>query len=93
MPRRDVSFASAVSASSVISAPVGLHGELRTMPFVRGVMASRKSCAVSAKPSSARARTTTGSASANFTCSTSVGQPGACVMTSSPASNSVSAVL
>ena len=38
-------------------------------------------------------RTTTGVASASLTCSVSVGQYGACMMTSSPASNSVSAVL
>ena len=84
MPRAAAASARIVISASLISAPVGLHGELMMMAFVRAVMASMKGCAVIAKPSSACVRTTTGVASANLTCSVSVGHPGACVITSSP---------
>ena len=69
---------------SEISAPVGLPGELMMMPRVRGVMAARNGSARTVKPSSACVCTITGVASASLICSTSVGQPGMCVMTSSP---------
>ena len=93
MPRRAASLASSVSSPSEIRAPVGLHGELMMTPRVRGVIASRIGCALIAKPSLAGVRTSTGVASASFTCSVSDGQYGACVMTSSPGPNSASAVL
>ncbi len=63
------------------------------IPRVRGVTASRIVCACTAKPSSACVRASTGVASASFICSVSVGQNGACVITSSPGPNSDSAVL
>ena len=80
-------------SSSDISAPVGLPGELMMMPRVFGVNASRNVSARSRKPSSACVWTMTGVASASLICSTSVGQPGVCVMTSSPAPNSAIAAL
>ena len=70
-----------------MSAPVGLSGELMMMPRVRGVNAAIKVSARSRKPSSGLERTMTGVASASLICSTSVGQPGMCVMTSSPGPN------
>ena len=51
-PRRPASRASASDSS----APVGLPGELITMPRVRGVTAARSASAVSAKPSSSCVR-------------------------------------
>ncbi len=60
---------------------------------VRGVTASRIDCARIANPSSACVRASTGVASASLICSVSVGQYGACVITSSPGPKSVSAVL
>jgi hypothetical protein len=47
--------------------------------------------AVSANPSSACVRAMMGRAPASLICSTIVGHPGACVMTSSPGLNSASA--
>ena len=85
--------ASFVSSPSVISAPVGLAGELMMKPFVFGVIASISGCACSVKPSAALVRTTTGVASASLICSTIVGQPGTCVITSSPGPNTASAAL
>ena len=93
MPRRAASSPMARSAASEMSAPVGLPGELTMMPRVRGVMASTIGCARTVKPSSACVRTRTGVASASFTCSVSVGQYGACVITSSPGPKSDSAAL
>ena len=84
MPRCAASSATRARSSSLISAPVGLPGELMTMPRVRGVNAAMSVSACSRKPSSARVRTMTGVASASLICSTSVGQPGMCVITSSP---------
>ena len=86
-------FATLVSSSSLISAPVGFAGELMTMPFVRGVTAFRNRSADSVKPFSACAWTITGVASASLICSGIVGQPGACVITSSPGPNSASIAL
>ncbi len=63
------------------------------MPRVRAVSASRMGRAVIAKPSSGDVWTSTGVASASLICSVSVGQSGACVITSSPAPKSASAVL
>jgi hypothetical protein len=74
----------AAISCSVISAPVGLHGELMTIPRVRGVIAAITASARSWNPSSACVRTITGVASASLICSVSVGQPGIWVMTSSP---------
>ena len=93
MPRGAASSASRIISASVINAPVGLAGELITMALVRGVIASRNGCARSAKPSSGEVRTMTGVASASLICSTSVGHPGVCVMTSSPGSNTTNAAL
>ena len=87
MPRRAAWSATAAMSASEISAPVGLPGELITTPRVRGVSAARIVSARSRKPSSACVRTMTGVASASLICSTSVGHPGMCVMTSSPAPN------
>src|SRR5438067_939073 len=80
-------------SSSETSAPVGLPGELTMMPRVREVTAPRSVSAVNAKPSSTWVRTMTGVASASLICSTSVGQPGMWVITSSPAPNSASTLL
>ncbi len=93
MPRRAASCATAARSSSEMRAPVGLHGELMMMPRVRGVTASRIVRERIAKPSSDEVWTSTGVASASLTCSASVGQHGACVMTSSPGLKSASAVL
>ncbi len=93
MSRRAASSAIAAISDSAISAPVGLHGELMMMPRVRGVTPSRIVFARIAKPSSACVRTRTGVASASLICSVSVGQNGACVITSSPGPNSASVAL
>ncbi len=63
------------------------------MPRVRGVTAASIASACTANPSSACVRTRTGVASASLICSVSVGQYGACVITSSPGPNSASAAL
>src|SRR5205085_2749658 len=63
------------------------------MPRVREVTAPRRVSAVNAKPSSTWVRTMTGVASASLICSTSVGQPGMWVITSSTAPNSGSTLL
>ena len=55
------------------------------MPRVFGVIACRNVSARTWKPSAACVWTMTGVASASLICSTSVGQPGMCVITSSPA--------
>ena len=87
-PRAAASEASALASDSESSAPVGFPGELRMMPRVRSVTPHSTTAAVRAKPSSGRVRTTTGVAPASLICSTMVGQPGACVTTSSPGPNS-----
>ena len=92
-PRRAASLAIASSSASEISAPVGLPGELMMMPRVRGVTAPRIASAVQREAVLGVVRTITGVASASLICSTSVGQPGMCVMTSSPGPNSASTVL
>ncbi len=91
-PSRAASAARMRASASDSSAPVGFPGELRTMPRVRGVTAASSDSAFNAKPSSARVRTATGAAPASLICSTMVGHPGACVMTSSPGPKSASAV-
>ena len=93
MPRRAASFAMASSSPSEMIAPVGLSGELRMIPRVRGVNAARIVSAFSAKPSSGCERTITGVASASLICSTRVGQPGMWVITSSPGPKSASTLL
>ena len=93
MSRRAASFAIVSSSASAITAPVGLSGELRMMPRVRGVMAARIVSALSANPSSGFDRTITGVASASLICSTRVGQPGMWVITSSPGPNSARTLL
>ena len=54
------------------------------MPLVLGVIAARSASALRLNPSSAWVWTITGVASVSLICSTSVGQPGMCVITSSP---------
>ena len=61
--------------------------------LVLGVTAARIESARRLNPSSARVWTITGVASASLICSTSVGHPGMCVMTSSPGPNSTIAAL
>ncbi len=94
MPRRAAASAMAATASSVISAPVGLPGELRMIALVFGVIAAIIFCGVDGEAVlRAASATITGTAPTSLTCSGIVGQYGACVITSSPASNSASAVL
>src|SRR6476659_10611103 len=81
------------SASSSVSDPVGLHGELMMIAFVFGVIAATIFSGCTVKPSSGLVGTMTGVACAILICSGIVGQYGACVITSSPGLNSASAVL
>ena len=81
-------------SSSVTSAPVGLPGELTTIAlrprrerFEHGVGVQAES---HPRDGCGPPR---GTAPASFTCSTMLGHPGACVITSSPASNSAIAAL
>ena len=63
------------------------------MAFVFGEIAAMTASACTAKPSSDRVDTITGTAPISLTCSGIVGQYGACVITSSPGSKSASAAL
>src|SRR5258705_6973416 len=81
------------TADSSVSEPVGLHGVLRMIAFVFGVIAAMISSGCTVKPSSAFVWTITGVAFAILICSGIVGQYGAWVITSSPGLNNASAVL
>src|SRR5512132_507122 len=93
IPRFAASSAIIPTAGSSVSDPVGLHGVLRMIAFVLGVIAAMISSGCTVKPSSAFVWTITGVAFAILICSGIVGQYGACVITSSPGLNSASAVL
>src|SRR5687767_3591813 len=93
MPLAAAASAIAATSASSINAPVGLPGELRMIAFVRGEIAAITASACTLKPSLDCVETITGTAPISLTCSGMVGQYGACVMTSSPGSNSASAAL
>ena len=93
MPSRAQRSAMAAAVASLISAPVGLPGELRTIALVRGVTRARMASASTWKPSSRWVRTSTGVAPSRSICSTMVGQNGVWVITSSPGSKSATAAL
>src|SRR5215470_5099266 len=93
MPRAAAASTIGVIAASSVSEPVGLQGELMMIAFVFGVIAATIFSGCTVKPSSGLVGTMTGVACAILICSGIVGQYGACVITSSPALNSASAVL
>ena len=93
IPRLAAASAIAETVFSSTSAPLGLAGELMMMALVFGVMAAMICSACTAKASSDRLCTMTGTAPTSLTCSGIVGQYGACVITSSPGLKSASAVL
>ncbi len=66
MPRAAAASAIFAISVSLISAPVGLQGELTMIALVRGVIASMIDAAMMAKPSSMCVCTITGVASASL---------------------------
>src|SRR6266550_2394869 len=93
MPRAAAASVISATAFSSVSDPVGLHGVLRMIALVFGVIAAMISAGWTVKPSSALVWTMTGVALAILICSGIVGQSAACVITSSPGLNRASAVL